>query len=222
MQARARQTLLRALRAGRARLPSAGCVLRGRSLGQIGRALDHLDTLGPADAVDLAALRRYPEAAQWLSLGRARGLPAYAEARILLRSERDRYGRRHWLVPAAARAWQRMREAAAREAVSLELVSSFRSYADQARIIGRKLRAGIDPLALYAVNAPPGFSEHHSGRAVDVATSGAPVLSESFELSAAYAWLCAHAGRYGYVLSYPRNNALGFIYEPWHWCYQGD
>lgn len=219
MQGRADAALQTALRAGRARLPSARHSLKGRTLTQIRAALGALAALGRVDAIDEAVLRRYADSAQWMHLGRQRQLPEFAEARILICCDRDRYGRRHWLTPDAARAWRRMRAHAADDGVSLELISSFRSYADQARIIARKLRAGIDPSALYTVNAPPGFSEHHSGRAVDIAETGAAALTESFELSPAFAWLQAHAGRHGFYLSYPRGNRFGFIYEPWHWCY---
>lgn len=222
MQGRRYAALQTALRAGRARLPSAGRSLKGRNLSQIRAALDALTHLGRVDAIDEPVLRRHADATVWLQLGRQRQLPAFAEARILFACDRDRYGRRHWLTPDAARAWRRMCEHAAADGVELELISSFRSYADQARIIARKLRAGIDPAALYAVNAPPGFSEHHSGRAVDIAESGGAALTERFELSPAFAWLTAHAAGHDFHLSYPRGNRFGFIYEPWHWCYRAD
>lgn len=69
------------------------------------------------------------------------------------------------------------------------------------------------------VNAAPGFSEHHTGRAIDIGTVDSPVLEEEFENTSAYRWLQANAQRFGFQLSYPRGNAAGIIFEPWHWCY---
>ena len=41
----------------------------------------------------------------------------------------------------------------------------------------------------------------------------------SVELSDGFAWLSHSAHQFGFSLSYPRDNPLGFIYEPWHWCF---
>ena len=37
---------------------------------------------------------------------------------------------------------------------------------------------------------------------------------------AVHAWLVANAVRFGFALSYPRDNPHGIAYEPWHWCWQ--
>jgi D-alanyl-D-alanine carboxypeptidase len=77
--------------------------------------------------------------------------------------------------------------------------------------------------SILCASAPPGYSEHHSGRAVDVTTEGEQerTLEEEFEQTAAFAWLSSNAGRFGYFLSFPRNNRFGYVYEPWHWCFAG-
>ncbi|HWS25233.1 MAG TPA: M15 family metallopeptidase, partial [Xanthomonadales bacterium] len=166
--------------------------------------------------VDGIDLRKAGESA------RLRGLPAYPEAVLLVHAGRDRLGRRHWLQPVASRALTRLREAARGDGVDLELVSSFRSVRDQRRILARKLRQGQSLEEILRVNAPPGYSEHHSGCAIDFAVPGEPLLTESFEDSAGFAWLVRNGSRFGFALSYPRDNRWGFIYEPWHWCYRGD
>ena len=86
----------------------------------------------------------------------------------------------------------------------------------------KKLEQGQAIDAILQVSAAPGFSEHHSGRAVDVTTPGYPVLEEVFEESEAFAWLREHAGRFGFLLSFPRDNPHGVAYEPWHWAWWGD
>ena len=69
------------------------------------------------------------------------------------------------------------------------------------------------------VSAAPGYSEHHSGRALDITTPGYAALEEEFELSPAFAWLKKHAKTFRFRLSYPRRNTHGIAYEPWHWCW---
>jgi D-alanyl-D-alanine carboxypeptidase len=73
------------------------------------------------------------------------------------------------------------------------------------------------------VSAPPGFSEHSTGFAVDLADGRNPQtnLSTSFETTDAYAWLQANAVRFHFLLSFPANNRQGVSYEPWHWRFVG-
>jgi D-alanyl-D-alanine carboxypeptidase len=148
---------------------------------------------------------------------RQRGLPVFAEAAELVDVGPNIVGHPQQLSPPAADAWQRMRDAASDAGVTLLLVSGYRSYAYQGSLIRRKLDAGQPLAEILSVNAPPGCSEHHTGRALDLATPGSRPLTEEFESTDAFAWLCENAERYGFSMTYPRENALGFIYEPWHW-----
>ena len=102
----------------------------------------------------------------------------------------------------------------------LLLVSAFRSIARQHEIVAAKLARGQQLDAILQVSAAPGFSEHHTGRAVDIGTPDSPALEEVFEQTPAFAWLQANAACFGFVLSFPRGNACGYLYEPWHWCYR--
>jgi D-alanyl-D-alanine carboxypeptidase len=134
----------------------------------------------------------------------------------------DVFGRVQRLTPEAAAAWADMVVAAAADEVVLQLVSAFRSVSRQAEVIAAKLDAGRTIDDVLTVNAPPGHSEHHSGRAVDVTTPGCRVLEEEFESTAAFRWLMRGASRFGFRLSYPRGNPEGYVYEPWHWVHQPD
>lgn len=69
-------------------------------------------------------------------------------------------------------------------------------------------------------NTKLGYSEHHSGCAVDICSNDRFKLSESFEETDAFEWLMSHAQTFGFSLSYPRNNDKGIIYEPWHWFFR--
>jgi D-alanyl-D-alanine carboxypeptidase len=112
-----------------------------------------------------------------------------------------------------------MKDAAAAGGIELQAVSAFRSVEYQAGIISRKLDAGQSMAQILKVSAAPGYSEHHSGRALDISTPGFEPLEEAFENSPAFEWLQESAGDYGFALSFPRNNQHGLAYEPWHWCW---
>ena len=74
------------------------------------------------------------------------------------------------------------------------------------------------------VSAPPGYSEHSTGFAVDFADLTRPqteLSEESFETTPGFAWLKNNAHRYHFTLSFPRANAQGLSYEPWHWRFEG-
>lgn len=150
---------------------------------------------------------------------RLRGLFHHSEAKLLQVAEVGEDGREHLLIPEAAEAWQRLKYATAAEGVELFIVSAFRSVARQAEIIHRKLQSGLKIEEILKVNAPPGYSEHHTGRAVDLSTPGVRPLEIEFETTAAFRWLQCNAAGYGFALSYAPGNAEGYQYEPWHWCY---
>jgi len=148
-----------------------------------------------------------------------RNLVHFEEAEWLEVAEVGNHGKEYLLTPAAAKNWRRLKRAAAADGESIFIVSAFRSISRQADIIRGKLAAGESIEQIIKRFAPPGFSEHHSGHAVDLSTPGVTKPESEFEGSTAFAWLCRNAGRFGYRLSYPRENAHGYRYEPWHWCY---
>ncbi|HEY2346710.1 MAG TPA: M15 family metallopeptidase [Xanthomonadaceae bacterium] len=152
--------------------------------------------------------------------GAAHGLEPVPEPTGLLFAGRDRYRRPLWLLAPAARAWTRMREAARADGIALDAISGYRGHAYQLGIFERKLRRGLTVEQILTVNAAPGYSEHHSGRALDIGTPGEPPAEESFELTPAFAWLTRRAGDFGYAMSYPRDNPHGIVYEPWHWAFR--
>ncbi|MXW20196.1 MAG: M15 family metallopeptidase [Gammaproteobacteria bacterium] len=150
-----------------------------------------------------------------------RRLPVYADASKLEIADVSASGREHLLVPKAATSWKRMREAAKADGISLIIISAFRSFDRQYKLVSDKLNRGETIQEVFAVMAPPGCSEHHTGRALDVGTLGYEPVSEEFAESAAFHWLTGNAARFGFRLSFPRDNLWGFDYEPWHWCYHG-
>ena len=145
-------------------------------------------------------------------------LPFFPEATELVDVGPNIVGRMQRLTPLAGSKWQQLVKAADTDGIALLMVSGFRSFDYQAGLIQKKLEAGQTIDEILMVNAAPGYSEHHSGNAVDIATPGSPPLTEEFESLDAFAWLTRCAGGFGFKMSYPRNNPQGFIYEPWHWA----
>jgi len=142
----------------------------------------------------------------------------YAEAQVLVEVGPNVVGRVQQLAPEAARRWHDMVAEAGRDGIRLLIVSGFRSFEYQAELIRKKLEAGQRIAEILTVNAAPGYSQHHTGTAIDIATPGSRPLTEAFETTDAYDWLAERAVGFGFGMSYPRNNPDGFIYEPWHWA----
>jgi len=147
-------------------------------------------------------------------------MPLQAECSALVAVDDDVFGRPARLETETALAWQAMQTAASAAGISLLLISAFRSYDYQKQLFERKLAKGNLLANILKVNAAPGYSEHHSGRALDLGCHGFSHLEESFETSPAFAWLQQHAASFGFSMSFPRNNPFGVSYEPWHWCHQ--
>ena len=122
------------------------------------------------------------------------------------------------MTPDCAARWGKLQTAARDDGVELIVVSAFRSVEHQRSIFERKLARGDSLEDILCVNAAPGYSEHHTGRALDLGTPGCQDLSERFEATGAFAWLRDNARRFGFELSYPRDNTYGLSYEPWHWA----
>ena len=147
-------------------------------------------------------------------------LPIQNETLDLVEAEHDIFDRPQHMTPTTKRYWHKMKYAAAEDAVILQLVSAYRSFDYQCNLIQRKLDSGSTIHEILQVNAIPGFSEHHTGRALDLTTNGCKALEEDFEKTPAFKWLVRNAGRFFFQMSYPKDNAYGIAYEPWHWTCQ--
>ena len=135
------------------------------------------------------------------------------------------------LQTVACDAFLSMQKAAAADGVTIWMQSGYRSVKYQTSLYEKKtqyyLNKGYDNAAAKekaaAVVNPPGYSEHNCGLAADLNSPKHTGLDEGFENTAAFRWLCAHAGDYGFILRYPKDaeDKTEIIYEPWHWRYVG-
>ena len=126
---------------------------------------------------------------------------------------------------AAAEKFKQMQAAAIADGVLLIPLSGFRTVSAQDYLFFRvkeQRRQGATKRA--EVSAPPGYSEHHTGYAIDIGDGKVPAtnLQTKFENTSAFRWLKANAARYSFELSFPPNNPQGISYEPWHWRFVGN
>ena len=135
------------------------------------------------------------------------------------------------LQTVACNAFLELQKAAAAENVTVWMQSGSRSVSYQTSLYEKKTnyytQQGYDDakakeMAAAVVN-PPGYSEHNCGLAADLNSPEHTGLDEGFENTAAFRWLCQHAGEYGFILRYPKGaeEKTEITYEPWHWRYVG-
>lgn len=121
---------------------------------------------------------------------------------------------RIYLTRTARDAFVEMAKAAAGDSVLLIVQSGYRSARYQRVIIRRRLAKKQKMETVLKHVAPPGYSEHETGMAVDMISASGP-----FEKSVAYDWLKLHAANFGFVESIPEDNTGIIPWEPWHWLY---
>ncbi|RYZ93295.1 MAG: D-alanyl-D-alanine carboxypeptidase family protein [Proteobacteria bacterium] len=130
----------------------------------------------------------------------------------------DFAGRPFVLTSRAAEAWRNLVAAASFDDVRIMPASGFRSYLYQQKLIEKRLAEGEALDGVLMSNVLPGFSEHHTGQAVDICSE--PMVGEDrFQETDAFAWMTANGHSFGFTLSYPANNGQGLIFEPWHWLF---
>lgn len=125
--------------------------------------------------------------------------------------------------PEALVALTRMKNDAAKEGISLNPFSTYRSYAYQSDLYRRYVAEdGVASADTYS--AKPGFSEHQTGLAFDIGgADSAYYLKRVMGGMKEGVWMAQNAPKYGLILRYPEGKqaVTGYIYEPWHFRYVG-
>jgi zinc D-Ala-D-Ala carboxypeptidase len=127
--------------------------------------------------------------------------------------------RTEFLDKEAAATFAQMKSDAETAGVKLVAISGFRSVADQEKLFERQIKRQGSEAAASQLSAPAGYSEHHTGFALDIGDGAQPDTDVKFEFETtkAYQWLQNNGRRYGVELSFPSNNVQGVSFEPWHW-----
>ena len=116
-----------------------------------------------------------------------------------------------------------MREEARKDGIYLVFLSGYRSINLQNDIFySLKSLRNQEASERARVSAPPGYSEHSTGFAIDIgdATQRETDFETEFENTDAFRWLKKNAARFHFKLSFEKNNKY-IDYEPWHWRYEG-
>ncbi len=125
---------------------------------------------------------------------------------------------RVYVTPDTRAAFVKMAAAAKKDSIDLIADSGYRSAEMQRRIFRRRLAEGKTFEQVSQFVAPPGYSQHQTGRALDLVPSEA-----RFAHTRIYKWLKKHAGEYGFVESIPEpaKGSGEWYWEAWHWYYAG-
>ncbi len=107
---------------------------------------------------------------------------------------------------------------AAEAGVDLKVVSAYRSFDEQTSLKGQYTQTYGTGANTFS--ADQGYSEHQLGTTIDLTVPAVGGAYTSFADTEAYKWLLDNAYKYGFILSYPENNAY-YIFEPWHWRFVG-
>jgi D-alanyl-D-alanine carboxypeptidase len=120
-------------------------------------------------------------------------------------------------------ALQELFAAADNSGYHLLLSSGYRSYQYQTQVYGKIVQSQGQGSA-DEQSARPGYSEHQTGLAADVApVSRKCDLQQCFGQTPEGQWLVANAYKYGFIIRYPadKQEITGYEYEPWHIRYVG-
>lgn len=145
----------------------------------------------------------------------------YAPARLVEIPEVYKYSAKAPLqiIPEVLPYLQRMLDKARADGVTIYVDSAYRSFNTQGALKGQySVVYGAGTANQFS--ADQGYSEHQLGTTVDLITTGTGGQLSGFERTPAYTWFLENAYRYGFVLSYPKNNNF-YIFEPWHWRFVG-
>lgn len=105
---------------------------------------------------------------------------------------------------------------AQKDGISLSVSSAYRSFAAQTSL--KSNYTVTYGTGANRFSADQGYSEHQLGTTLDFIEKDGTLVT--FANTKAYEWLLEHAYRYGFVLSYPKENTY-YQYEPWHWRFVG-
>lgn len=137
----------------------------------------------------------------------------------------------------AKNAFLKMKQAASKENITIEIVSAYRSFERQKQIFegkyNRFTKQGLSPSEaiekIIEYSTIPGTSRHHWGTDIDIIDANAPrpehvLQEEHFHGKGPFCrlkeWLNEYANSFNFYEVYTNNaNRNGFKYEPWHFSY---
>ena len=118
----------------------------------------------------------------------------------------------------AYNAFIEMQKNAKKEGINLFIESGFRSVEEQKEIFPKKFKPTEEEFySRLKFSAPPNFSEHHTGYAIDINS-----VEDDFKDTKEYLWLFNNSEKFGFYNSFPKNNKQNLGFEPWHYRFIDD
>jgi zinc D-Ala-D-Ala carboxypeptidase len=145
----------------------------------------------------------------------------YAPARLVEIPLDYRYNEKIQMqvIPEVLPSLRKMLDQAREDDVELYVQSAYRSFTEQT-VIKDSYTVTYGAGTANSFSADQGYSEHQLGTTIDLISTGTRGKLEGFDKTPAFAWVEKNAHKYGFVLSYPKNNGY-YVYEPWHWRFVG-
>ena len=154
-------------------------------------------------------------------------LPSYWEKVVELEKDKDAWGDEVLVEKTALKKFKELQADLLKENVDIELDSIYRTVKEQEDLWDRfEKEYGIDYVKKYV--AVPGYSEHHTGLAIDVCLKkDGKIIADNDKMIAErkiFAKVHEKLADYGFILRYPegRDAITGYAYEPWHFRYVGE
>jgi len=124
-----------------------------------------------------------------------------------------------WIHPEVWPFFDRLVKDASANSLELLVISAFRSFDEQINLKSSYTVIYGEGTA-NQFSADQGYSEHQLGTTVDFTTTDLGSSFTYFADEPAYEWLRENAHKYGFILSYPKDNTY-YRFEPWHWRFVG-
>lgn len=124
-------------------------------------------------------------------------------------------------TPDTVKAYNQLITDMKKEGLVIYVVSSYRSYSYQKNLYNYYMKKDKSKEVVDTYSSRPGYSEHHTGRALDISQVKGNL--DAFEGSDEAKWVYENAYKYGFIVRYKENqkDVTGYIFEPWHITYVG-
>lgn len=179
-----------------------------------------------ADSMEVSQIGTSQSVDYLVFVNKTHKLPDDYEAKLPLITVKNAFGKEFQIEPETYRHFEQLRTALKQKGIQVELDSVYRSVARQKEIVAEfTQKYGADYVKQYV--AVPGYSEHHTGLAVDIClVVDGKVIDDNDEMIAQkeiFAQIHPLLAEYGFILRYPqgKESITGYSYEPWHFRYVG-
>jgi D-alanyl-D-alanine carboxypeptidase len=109
-------------------------------------------------------------------------------------------------------------KAARNASLDLKIISAYRSFGEQSVLKGAYTVSYGSGANVFS--ADQGYSEHQLGTTIDFTNTSVGSSFSGFSKTKEYEWLLQNAYKYGFTISYPKENTF-YEFEPWHWRFVG-